>query len=113
MCRLGDQSPSVRRQLEAFYMATDDIGLDSDLKINGMLGIATEEDDNFTIDCVFSRRLTIEDFGTVMGTLLGTQAVQHNWSPEQISGALMRMIASRDQSGTVPKADSDEKGSSD
>lgn len=89
-----------QEELQAFYTAAEDIEEDSNLTINGLLGIATAEGESYAVDCTFSRRFSLEDFGTVLGTLLGTHAVQHDWTPQQISGFLLRVVSNRETSGT-------------
>lgn len=84
-----------QEKLRAFHLAAGDIQEETDLAIHDLLGIVTAHDQDYTVDCMFSRSFDLDDFGTVLGTLLGTHAVQHGWTPEQISGFLLRIVADR------------------
>lgn len=97
-----DPGSRGEEELQTFYTAAEHIEEDSDLLINGLLGIATADGDKYAVDCTFSQRFSPDDFGTVLGTLLGTHAVQHSWTPQQISGFLLRVVSNRGMAQSAP-----------
>lgn len=90
-----DAESRSREDVQAFYRATEDIEENTDLVINGLLGIAKATDETYAVECTFSQRFNLQDFGTVMGTLLGTHAAQHGWTSEQVSAFLLKIVSNR------------------
>ena len=86
---------SSHELLGAFHAAAEEIGEEADLAISSLVGIASQNGSAYDVSCAFSRQLDREDLGTVLGTLLGTHAIQHGWAPGRIAGFLLQVIANR------------------
>ena len=87
--------------LGAFHAAAEDIGKKADLAISSLVGIASEKGGAYDVSCAFSSRLDREDLGTVLGTLLGTHAIQHGWKADRIGGFLLQVIANRPEESQI------------